>query len=68
MLRKYDNKAYPSSIGQPKGKKYSRKDVERHETVSVLSRSVSSFSPCLNDKVELVIGVLLSLIDFMPMD
>ena len=44
------------------------KDVERHETVLGLSSSVASFSPRLNGKVGSVIGVLLNLIDFRPMD
>jgi len=51
VLKKYGNKAYPSSTDQPKGKKYSGKDVEHHETVLGLSPYVASSSPRLNGKV-----------------
>ena len=52
----------------PREKNTSEKDVECHETVSGLSPSVASFSPPLNGKVGAIEGVLLSLIDFRPMD
>jgi hypothetical protein len=52
----------------PREKSTSEKDVERHETVPGLSPSVASFSPPLNGKVGSVEGVLLSLIDFKPME
>jgi hypothetical protein len=52
----------------PREKSTPGKDVERHETVPGLSPSVASFSPRLNGKVGSVEGVLLSLIDFMPID